>query len=477
MAEASASVVFTGNQGGIGDNTGSAAILDRAQDFMPYAERALVRRDQQKRIDAQAKAQKEQDRKKGWYNLAKTIEAGDIWRPAVDKQNEMMNNIFVEMTDLVQKGFNPEDVYSEAGKKFLERKKELELFTKEQQTAEGLVKGYYQKINDPKLKGLVDEDFAQDWFSKLEALPVEQKAEFAMTSSPILPKVNYDDIMPVLTPKSTTTVDQNGMTRTTTVFPNKESIGILVDKGLDGDPKVQQVYEAGIAQGDWSDEEGFKDYFTEKIIAKEGSKNSEVIMGSPSSGIDINVGGTGGNKKWNIGATSESFDGADYEGQTNTYGLNWAGTGDEPKETYFKDKDGKELLGKPIGFRRKADGTYKVKVAVTTEDQKPMFSTENYDSEAKPKRKEVVEEWVDFSTNKDRLDSMYGGDLKAELDRLRGAKKDFSKIATSAAEKLSKGKSSSPKSDVPTITTKEQFDSLPKGTEYRKADGKLYVKG
>lgn len=290
MAEASASVVFTGNQGGIGDNTGSAAILDKAQDFMPYAERALVRRDQQKRIDAQAKAQKEQDRKKGWYNLAKTIEAGDIWRPAVDKQNEMMNNIFVEMTDLVQKGFNPEDVYSEAGKKFLERKKELELFTKEQQTAEGLVKGYYQKINDPKLKGLVDEDFAQDWFSKLEALPVEQKAEFAMTSSPILPKVNYDDIMPVLTPKSTTTVDQNGMTRTTTVSPNKESIGILVDKGLDGNPQVQQVYEAGIVKGDWSDKEGFKDYFTEKIIAKEGSKNSEVIVGSTTSNNNSNGG-------------------------------------------------------------------------------------------------------------------------------------------------------------------------------------------
>ena len=418
MGEASASVVFTGNQGGIGDGTGSAVILDKAQDFMPYAERAIVRQQAQNKVEAEKKARTEADRKKGWYDLAKKLDAGDIWRPAVEKQNEMMNQVFEEMTDLVQQGLNPEDVYSLAGKRFLELKKQVEVFTKEQQTAEGLVKDYYAKMNDPKLKGTFDEDFAQDWFNKLESLPVEKKAEFAITSSPIVPKVNYDEIVGVLTPKPTTITDQSGKTRTTTVMPKDEDIELLIDSGLKGNPKVQQVYEAGLAKGDWEDEAGFKEFYKQKIKAKEGSKTQEVIIGGGSSGGGSGS-GAGVSPKVDFSIETDPTQGLIQDGKPNRFRVKRLGTQDDLPPVSIRP-NGKVVNGKgeevkidglidfqPINWVVGADGRMGIEGNMVT------YKSDSAGNDVQ--QKETV--WVDYESNKSIFNAQIGTDPYTVLGR------------------------------------------------------------
>ena len=237
-----------------------------------------------------------------------------------------------------------------------------------------------------------------------------------MTSSPILPKVNYDDITAILTPKSTTTVDQNGRTKTTTVSPNKESIGILVDKGLDGDPQVQQIYEAGIAKGDWSDEEGFKDYFTEKIIAKEGSKNSEVIMGSTTSNNNSNGGGTA---KVDFSIETDPTEGLKQDGKPNRFSVKRLGTQDDLPPVSIRpsgkviDNKGKEVKieglidFQPINWVVGDDGKMGVEGNMVT------YKTDALGNNVK----EQSTVWVDYESNKSIFNAQIGTDPYSVLGR------------------------------------------------------------
>jgi hypothetical protein len=205
MAIPSAAQVFTGVSGGRGDNSGSAAVLDTAQDFQPIAD-AFYRR---KEAEAVRRAAEQKKVDQDWYNIQKGFNPDEV---ALRDQEEMMkelNSYNNNLVELKMSGANPRDYYSDAGKKAREHEfkiRNLGKASKENQEYDAMVAAALDK-KDPSL----DRAYAVDWLKRYRALPsIEAQAKMRQEESPFKTVYSFDSTVDRVKPFTKEVLNQKG---------------------------------------------------------------------------------------------------------------------------------------------------------------------------------------------------------------------------------------------------------------------------
>ena len=205
MAIPSAAQVFTGISGGRGDDSGSAAFLDTAQDFQPIAD-AFYRR---KEAELVRRAAEEKKVDQDWYNIQKGFNPDEV---ALRDQEEMMkelNSYNNNLVELKMSGANPRDYYSDAGKKAREQEfkiRNLGKASKENQQYDAMVAAALDK-KDPSL----DRAYAVDWLKRYRALPsIEAQAKMRQEESPFKTVFSFADVVDRVNPSTAEFIQEKG---------------------------------------------------------------------------------------------------------------------------------------------------------------------------------------------------------------------------------------------------------------------------
>lgn len=358
MATPSAGVVFTGNQGGQGDGTGAAAILDQNPDFLPYAERIGIRKAQEDKL---AEATKKQ-RDKNWYNLIKGVESGNVWKPAQDHVLAQQKQLAKEGRDLYMAGADLEDLSDPRVAEYSQRLKEFENETKSIQNAQAIAEKQLAQI--AKGDKPYDKEYADAWYKKLYELPVNEQEEYVMTTSPIRVKVSDTDALTAIMPSLYKKTVEKGATTTTTEEIRREDVAAVADLLTAGDPKVKEHYEQGIEDGRWTDKDSYIDEMYKLSKGKE-SGSLKITQDEPKVSSSGGAGSGGSNSDFQVVPAYESRLGGT-EGRSNM--VRFIPKNQNMKTFVFTDANGKQLTTNAFTVEKKGDGYYLLAEAYPKEE-------------------------------------------------------------------------------------------------------------
>jgi len=188
---ASAAIVYSGNQGGRADNSGSAPILDTAGDFLPYVMQINARREAERTAEATRAREAAKASEKAWASFE--IDMPDVWAadsPYVEQDLVKYHDSLVEEK---LKGGDPLDTYSDSGK----LRKQNETQIKKRTSLAKDNETYFNQNKEAIAKdaaGKYDKKYAAEWFTKYAdpKLTPEDRAKMRLDSSPY--KLNYSEL-------------------------------------------------------------------------------------------------------------------------------------------------------------------------------------------------------------------------------------------------------------------------------------------
>lgn len=430
MATPSAAQVFTGVSGGRGDNSGSAPILDQAQDFQPIADAFYRKREAEQVRRAAEQKKADQD----WFNLQKGFNPEEV---ALRDQDEIMSgaNEYNDMlVELKMSGANPQDYYSDAGKKAREKEFQIRNLSKasaENQKYDGLVAAALEK-KDPSM----DRAYAVDWLKRYRALPsIEAQAKMRQEENPFKTVYSFDNTVERVKPFTKDVLVEKG-NRTDQI------------SGLNEDAyraKVRLDLQSPVGQSDfemWSNtarNEGktATDYENEVVEYAKGTVKESVKMtyDEPkvgSSGSDSDGGGSGGwQNKLSINIESGKDDRL-IQGVPNSIDVKRKGTNDDLPPVEVIGEDGKTTIAfQPIRFLKTKNGwkVYgkRVSKSASSNPYMPQQSTESYET-------------VDYDLNHGTFVSqMNGFDIYKDVEGATKESKSGETKQNSGTEKQSSG--------------------------------------
>jgi hypothetical protein len=271
MATPSAAQVFTGVSGSRADNSGSAVVLDQAQDFQPIADAFYRKREAEQVRRAAEQKKADQD----WFNLQKGFNPEEV---ALRDQDEIMSgaNEYNDMlVDLKMSGANPQDYYSDAGKKAREKEFQIRNLTKasgENQKYDGLVAAAIEK-KDPSM----DRAYAVDWLKRYRALPsIEAQAKMRQEENPFKTVFSFSNVVDRVPPP--TAVNEKGLKTTKGLNADDYKKALILD--LERNPSAKSDYEL------WSNSVGNEgktpqDYVNEVVEYARGIVDTSVTYQNP----------------------------------------------------------------------------------------------------------------------------------------------------------------------------------------------------
>lgn len=386
MATPSAAQVFTGRTGGRGDNSGGAAILDKAPDFYKTAEN-LIELQRKEQIEA---ARQAKDLNNKWYNIVKGVEAGTVWDRAKEARDNMVIETRNELVNLMKSGANPTDAYSEAGKVWQKKKADLDYFVKSQQDAEKTVASYLSAIN--KGDKPYDKEYAAKWFEKMESLPVSEIPKYVQESSPIRVKVPLSQFLTENIGQLDMTIEDIGGYRIETKeltpdeWKRRAEASILNEKG-------EQFFLQGVEDGKWStvDEMASATYKDAKNAVGEVYKKTRLSTSGSGSGSK-----SGGSAKLNFGFAKTTDPKTSQDVEYNNFSPSRAGTDDNLPAIQVRLRSGEIVDSfQPSQFVLRKDGGIEVGGVLTSKDDDGETAKE--------------EVWVDYDTNAQNFEAHLRG--------------------------------------------------------------------
>lgn len=247
----SADVVFTGVSGGNGTDQGQAAILDKHPDFLPYAMSILKERQQMKLRALAEQKQKDKD----WLTLQKEMKPGAVWQYAQDEVMNDLGKAGEELTELRLKGYDPADVYSEAGKDWQMKQQEIKNKVAQAQNTEDIVQKHMGEL----AKGGYDPDYAAAWFGGLKGKSIAEQHEYALSGSPLRKVISDLDVLDATIPDLYESVLERGNTTTSVKQARPEDYKPVLESYLTT-PEGEEHYRQGLEDKKWSTPDEYKDY-------------------------------------------------------------------------------------------------------------------------------------------------------------------------------------------------------------------------
>jgi hypothetical protein len=448
MATPSAAQVFTGVSGSRADGTGSAVVLDQAQDFQPIADAFYRKREAEQVRRAAEQKKADQD----WFNLQKGFDPEAV---ALRDQDEMMsradefNNMLVELR---MSGADPKDYYSEAGKKARQKEFELKNLKKasdENQKYDALVAAALEK-KDPSM----DRAYAVDWLKRYRALPsIEAQAKMRQEESPFKTVYSFDQTIDRVKPFTKDVLVEKGNRTDQISGLNEDAYRAKVRLDLQT-PAGQTDFEL------WSNTKGNEgktatDYENELVEYAKGAVKESIkttydepkvtSSGGSGGGITFNSDGSVTTDKVVIRPDFIDTTGVSKNTNYNVARVVRTGTQDDlpPVETY--SETGELIDFRPVEFVLGANGKIGVKgIKIQRKENSDGTITFQPKTDSGGKPEEV---WVDYDRNK----ALFEGQTGVDMYKVFGKQK-------SGETKQNSG--------VIEITTKEEFDKLTPGTEF-----------
>ncbi len=437
MAIPSAAQVFSGVSGGRADNSGGAAVMDAAQDFQPIAD-AFYRR---KEAEAVRRAAEQKKVDQDWYNIQKGFNPDEV---ALRDQEEMMkelNSYNNNLVELKMSGANPRDYYSDAGKKAREHEfkiRNLGKASKENQEYDAMVAAALDK-KDPSL----DRAYAVDWLKRYRALPsIEAQAKMRQEESPFKTVYSFDSTVDRVKPFTKEVLNQKGNKIEDVIGLNEDAyreklrLDLRTDAGkADFEMWANSAGNEGKTATDYENE--VVDYA--KGTVKESVKTTYKAPKATSSGGS----GSGGGWQDKLSISVESgTDDRLVQGVPNSVDVKRKGTNDDLPPVEVIGEDGKTTISfQPVRFLKTKNGwkVYGKRFSKSGSSLYGQGTTESYET-------------VDYDLNHGTFVSqMNGFDIYKDVD---------------GATTESKSGGAKQNSSVIEITTKEEFEKLPKGTEF-----------
>jgi hypothetical protein len=370
---ASAAIVYSGNQGGRADNSGSAPILDTAGDFLPYVMQINARREAERTAEATRAREAAKASEKAWASFE--IDMPDVWAadsPYVEQDLVKYHDSLVEEK---LKGGDPLDTYSDSGK----LRKQNETQIKKRTSLAKDNEAYFTANKEAIAKdaaGKYDKKYAAEWFTKYAdpKLTPEDRAKMRLDSSPY--KLNYSE---------TAFIDD------TLPDPTQAGRKKFIDKGahlakmasIISSPEGQDIFNTLKKEGE--DETKFMERMAEQAQKMHPPDYGPEPQPSNPTQKQISESMTvygSGNWKDKFNISAETDDGTDYSQGLNTINISKANTNDNlpiiavlsddvyvaPK--YNEDgtiarserKEKGELINfQPVEFKQRKDGGISVK--------------------------------------------------------------------------------------------------------------------
>jgi len=417
MAEASAAAVYTGNQGGRGDNSGSAPVLDQAADFLPYAIQFQQKREAARAAEATRLREAKKDQDKAWAALE--IDMPDVWAADSPYLEQDLTKYHDSLVDEKLKGGNPLDPYSESGK----MRKQNETQIKKRTSLAKDNEAYFTANKEAIAKdaaGKYDRKYAADWFTKYTdpKMTPEDRAKMRLDSSPY--KLNYsstgfiDDTIPDYRLNSSGTqyvVDRDAhVAKMAGVFasPEGEDVYNTLKKGSETmDQTIERLADEA--------QEQYKPYRAKAEPQPNSNNNS----------------GSSAAAKVNIVMDTLDTTGLAQDGKPNIARVNRLGTQDDLPPIGVKNEDNQTINFQPLEFVVN-DKTGKIGVSGLRFDEKkpkdPMQELAVMQQaiadlkagkplSAESKASGVQEVWVDYNRNRTAFESQTGVDMYQQFGR------------------------------------------------------------
>lgn len=464
MAEVSAGLVNTGQEGQrLGDNTGGAVVLDRAPETaIPDVQgRAEVLAKQFLVQESQKRLRDEQQRRadeKLFLDLNNDLKIEYARGAYGDKAVERLNTQANELAKMKASGASIGDI----AKKQAEMQRENDVIGRDAQNVfksfDSWV-GLEKPIMDNPSK--YDTKYYDAQMRKINSMLEEGKdlreVDRYMTDPknyPLRRDVDTKTIMANATP------DYVKDGRLSYIDPETARNNLTLHFGTDDG---MEEMDALVSQGTWGNNpEEVINKMTETIVANKPSKRDPTPKSE-----------TGGGKTSTGYIVSTDFKddptNLDTNVEQNVMSVK-SSTGGDMKPIQV-EANGKLILFQPSQFVMGKNGKigvqgFEVKEEVSGEPEMVMGEDGQVVMVEKPKTIQRLNQiWTDYDSNKAQFKSALGFDA---YDRLNKKKSGSEKPNNSNNEN---------KTDAKVITTKEEFDALPKGAVYKKADGKTYKKG
>ena len=410
--EASASSVFTGNQGGQGDGTGRAAILDKHPDFLPYAMNIAnkVRQDKKLALERQRKA--DQDFKKA----VAEVKPETTWQYAQGEIAQKANELREYMIKEKMAGRDPLDPYSEAGKEVARRRDELASLAYLAKDAEDKFnKAVAARVKD---FNAYDAEHFNKFIQGLKGKTIAEQAEYINSSNPLRPVIIDTEVVGKTIPAYYSQMLERGAKTTAIEEIREEDYRPILESYL-STPEGEEHFNQGVEDGKWKNED---EYFAEMTKLAQSLKPPQIketydearVSGSSSSG-----GGGGGTVKVNIASQLRNDAGLTTGVNKNVARVSRSGTQDDLPAVEVDVVGGMDSKGVkqtassleqfiPVEFVLGKDG----KIGVRGKRIVPFVSTGNAYADAMADKKPTYEEfWVDYDTNKALFDAQLGVDM------------------------------------------------------------------
>lgn len=334
----SAATVFTGLQGGRGDNSGSAAVLDTYGDFnQDYYYRLW---EQQKATAAKEKEAKAKEQNKAWAEYS--MEMPDVWQVDSPFLERDLMEYDKTITDMRLAGKDPENMYGPDGKKV----KELQTGLLKQKAIATDNEKFY---NDARAK--IDADkgqnfdigYAQNWLKEYadpNKTP-QDRAKMRMEGSPYKLNITVTDFV------ADTISDETQDGRR--IFRDPKAHEAKV-RGVIDSPNGDMIFEALKKDGE------DKESFTKRMVAEGQLMFPPERKPSPQGSSSSSSGGGGGwGDKLSINVESGTF-GELVQGVPNTVDVKRKGTNDDLPPIEVVDDGGAAITFQPVRFLKTNDG-------------------------------------------------------------------------------------------------------------------------
>lgn len=262
---ASAAQVFTGLQGGRGDNSGSAAILDTHQDFLPYAMNLA----QERRNEAKLLRAKQEAADKEFKGLVGKIVPQTTWKYSQVEIGEDAKKARDFAVQAKMKGEDPTDPYSESGRQLASMLDEMN------------GKAYIAKSNEKAVlaaiaeaqKGGYDMDHFNKFMKGLDGKNTVEQAEWIANNRPLRKNILDIEVIDKTSPELFRQTIEKGMRTDTNEWIREEDYAPILESYLTTDEGIEH-FEQGVEDGKWKDETGYVKYMTNLAQKKNPGKKT-----------------------------------------------------------------------------------------------------------------------------------------------------------------------------------------------------------